>query len=477
MSNRCDPCCELHFFVAPACTQSPLVGPCGHSGFAAASSGSDSVSLAESNPSPQDSKPQPEGNLAANPQSDGKRHVASKGSLCAYGDDGRFEDPSVETDASPKNQSDSQSHWSRCLWVRMSLASKKAVPAVLNSSKCAADILKEVWACPGSALEAAQKAEPTWNSEQRSTKSDGANLSGEKLEVLIQELVQIGFASPHQQRLLREAPLGAWAGILPSVTERYCERRFALDVGNHKGADFILWRHQNGLVFVGLAPSHYILEEARRRRKLRRGNNNGAAGRILFSKAKATTRQVTLLRGAADAGNTLLWEDDSKHAKTQALSREPHGVSDYCSGDSVVQCDKLKGPLLKIKLKQEVLGFTATGKRKRGGIQLHVHMKLGTISLEEESCLESPTSQPQKESLGTDNARTHEDGAAGDKAEGNAVHATIFGCITGDMLEMNEALEANADILSAPGWGIFIEKKEALKARPQLLSYADEVRL
>lgn len=129
--------------------------------------------------------------------------------------------------------------------VCMSLDATSVVPSALTGTKCVAETLREVWEGTPSVLPRGI-THGSAESEDACSELSGCLIRKKRVEDLVQELVDIGFSFPQQQRMLNSAPLAAWARILPSVTRRYCQRRFALDMGNKKGADFVLYRHQNG---------------------------------------------------------------------------------------------------------------------------------------------------------------------------------------------------------------------------------------
>ncbi|KAL8450690.1 hypothetical protein Emed_002328 [Eimeria media] len=463
MSSKHDPCRPIHFLVLHANTSTPPPGSSSHASVPDASSAFGTVSADEGSRDHEPLSPTTEGAQRCSGDAvGGNEWLGTAASIChsaVYGED---------NEGARNGLSEEQGGCRHSSLVRMRLNLDTALPPALDSKKSAADILKEVWHCSETPLPLAVRTQGIAHQGDASKHraiSTQASVSPTELNDLIHELISIGFASAREQELLRTSPLTAWARILPSVTARYCQRRYALDVNNHKGADFMLCRHQNGLLMLGLAPTHYILEEARRRRKaLREDTGSAAAGSYSLATTVPDNNHSEATLPAATDENPLLGEDgDHAHCMNPlSMKTEQRGGAQH--DDSDQDKKRLSGSILKVKFKQELLGCTASGKRKRGGAQLHLRMRLGVISLQESFSAEL-NSPPESSALGS--------GVAGD-LEKATCEAPIFGCLTGELLEVNEALNNDADVLLEPGWGIFVEEQEAFASRPHLLSFHEK---
>ncbi|KAL8432743.1 hypothetical protein ACSSS7_004367 [Eimeria intestinalis] len=389
---------------------------------------------------------------------------AAQGRLNTAANIGHSKASRVDSDGSHNVRAEKEGGCRNSSLVRMKLSPDTALPPALNGNNGAADILKEVWHCPKTPAPLATETQSVNKHDISKGGSDLAepSVSPTKLADLIHELVGIGFASVQEQKLLRTSPLAAWARILPSVSARYCQRRYALDLNKHKRADFMLCRHQNGLLMVGLAPTHYILEEARRRRKWwREGPGTVPAGTYSVATSGPESQPKSALAPATDK-NPLLQEDEGGACMNAlTLGTELHSSPSSQRKDNT----RTSGPLLKVAFKQEPCECTATGKRKRGGAQLHVRMRLGTISLQE----------PFSTAVNRPPERSASDSGVAGATEGLTSEAPIFGCITGELLEVNEALANDADVLLRPGWGIFVDEQEAFALRPHLLNFQEKL--
>ncbi|KAL8270459.1 hypothetical protein Esti_005606 [Eimeria stiedai] len=514
MSSHYNPWCPLHFLVLHA---DPLTTPSGSSCQAGVPEASSTFGTVSADEGPREAEPSTSAKGAES--CDGDR-PARKGWLGTAANTRHGKDFGVDSDGPYNAQSEEQGCCRPSSLVRMRLYPETALPPALNSNKCAADILKEVWHCPETLALLAGEAQSTHEHDvsKRGTK---ASVSPTELDDLIHELVNIGFASAQEQKLLQTSPLAAWARILPSVTTRYCQRRYALNVNNHERADYMLCRHQNGLVMLGLAPTHYILEEARRRRKsLRCEMGSALAGYYSLATNGHYKHSQSALAATADE-NPLLQEDEGGACMNPVtlVTEQRSSAASQCK-DSDSGSRRISGPLLKVEFKQQPLECTASGKRKRGGAQLHVRIRLGTISVHE----------PFSTAVNAPSERSASDGGVAVTTGKSTCHAPIFGCITGELLEVNEALDADADLLLEPpekggwlfiakpakklashsfppfclhakvtdssyllpmtrqrkyfqmphtltaqGWGIFVDEQEAFASRPHLLSFQEKL--
>ncbi|OEH73658.1 hypothetical protein cyc_04428 [Cyclospora cayetanensis] len=453
--------------------------------------------------------------------------------------------------------------------VCLKLNPETAEAPVVHGFRCAAETLSAIWGespdcregassfaaggpnagCdihPSAADAPGRRAKHAANGEdarEKGTEAKAETWTGRVERVVLQELLLTNFISAQQHRLLKEAPVSKWTSLLPTVTGRYCQKRFALDVGGKKGADFVLYRHQNGtaalhlcvlpappflftlpirLMLIGVAPSHFLLKEARKRhRQLQPPTPPGQqeASTAPFSKSEAKAPSAQGAPAAEDSVNPLLQEDTAPPAAAAPWAEERKG----CKTEQVPIGSggpRRRGPLLRVLFNSGALGSTTSGKRKRGGLQLHVRMRLGSLQLQrtpEAATAESPkdlsassvAASPERLEMPLivcqDGERA---GPLGGVPEEALMEAEIFGCITGELLEVNELLETDADVLLKPpemggwlfiakpskkqvlpfipfacrrsvayqGWGIFLEEAEALKARPDLLSCKDEAR-
>lgn len=179
-------------------------------------------------------------------------------------------------------------------------------------------------------------------------------------------------------------------------------------------------------MLVGLAPSHFILQEARRRRQVLRGKIRDAHGSWPTGAALGSQNTATAAPAVAEETINPLLQEESGSTCEDVLNRTMEAFSDLGSpcGEPDAARGSTSGSMLKVVFKSEALGSAASGKRKRGGIQLHVRMRLGIISLQQ-----APS---QGSALSSFERKPPAAGAAHDGAPcSTALEATIFGCITG----------------------------------------------
>lgn len=187
------------------------------------------------------------------------------------------------------------------------------------------------------------------------------------------------------------------------------------------------------LMMVGLAPSHYILQQARRKRQISQVDQ-GISSSIASFPSNTPTQPHDAKTGTAEQSHLVLnplLDEGEANTTGASLPAKQNFVGVQLSGQ--VKCSRSTSPLLRVDFRPEALGSTATGKRKRGGIQLHVRMRLGTISL-----YDIPHPEGIKTTLDTapsDACATPADGNPEcDETSCRAAQASIFGCVTGALL-------------------------------------------
>lgn len=115
--------------------------------------------------------------------------------------------------------------------------------ASVPESREAAELLREVWSLDEDDPPEGEAA-PT--AEASADFSFSSEFPRERRKALLETLRRINFLSGVQAQRMLEAPLSEWRSLMNSPLERTADKRFLRNAGQTPGADFVLYRHQNG---------------------------------------------------------------------------------------------------------------------------------------------------------------------------------------------------------------------------------------